>query len=242
MTLALNFRNRVRFATETTGIGPIAAGLPTLYFQPLSAVSDGLTIPYTIIDNLIPGQWEAGHGVVGGSGTTLTRAPVSSSNPGNAAVFLSGDSTVFLDLLAADVLAAPNNLAELPSPAAARANLLAGYVSAVPAGKTLSAADSGTVQSDAGASAKTTFALPAWSQSLVFPFLCETTHGIHITLKGTDTLTNGGDASTAGGSMTSGSDTSGTGTLAGFTCTVIAGAVSGKWYFLPGALGLWTAA
>lgn len=93
--------DRVSFATATTGTGTITAGAATSGLQTMAAaaalIPDGSTVPYTIEDGT---AWETGWGVVGSSGTTLTRA-LSASSTGSL-LNLSGAAKCFLTPIAAD--------------------------------------------------------------------------------------------------------------------------------------------
>jgi hypothetical protein len=102
-----SFVDLVQFATPTTGTGTLTVGAAlTGKRTPLqAAVADGTEVSYSILDGL---AYEYGRGVVGGSGTTLTRGPLGSSSS-NAAIALSGTAKVAFVLLAED-------LADLSSP------------------------------------------------------------------------------------------------------------------------------
>lgn len=89
--------NRVKFTTSTTGTGSITGFVVASgeWFRlPTSAagVVDGIAYSYAIIDGT---AGEVGRGVFSGSGTTMTRTVVESSNSNNA-ISLSGAATVFI--------------------------------------------------------------------------------------------------------------------------------------------------
>lgn len=96
------FYDRVSFTTATTGTGPITAGAATAGYSGLNTADDGVPPPdgtevdYSIKDGV---NWETGKGIVGASGTTLTRI-VSRSTNSNTAINLSGTATVFLTVIA----------------------------------------------------------------------------------------------------------------------------------------------
>jgi hypothetical protein len=95
------FVNLVQFSTPTTGTGPLTVGaaLPAKRTPAQSGLADGVEISYSIIDGL---NFEFGRGIIGGSGTTLTRAPMGSSS-GGAAIALSGNAKVAFVLLAEEI-------------------------------------------------------------------------------------------------------------------------------------------
>jgi hypothetical protein len=96
------FVNLVQFITPTTGTGgplTVGAALPAKRTPAQSAIADGTEVSYSIIDGL---NYEYGRGVVGASGTTLTRVPIGSSS-GGAAIALSGNAKVAFVLLAEDI-------------------------------------------------------------------------------------------------------------------------------------------
>jgi hypothetical protein len=95
-------KDRVKDTTTTTGTGTITlAGSPPTTFQAFSAVGNGNTCPYTIVDNAT-GAWESGIGTYTSSGTTLSRDTVlASSNAGSLVNFAAGSKDVFISLPAA---------------------------------------------------------------------------------------------------------------------------------------------
>lgn len=115
-------------------------------------------------------------------------------------------------------------------------------ISVQPGGGNIVPSQAGVIFSNKGAIALTQFFLPTWAEAFSISFLVENANGIQIVARGTDTINNSGDVSTAGGSITSGTNSSGAGSLIGFSVTIIGGAVVGSWYVFPAALGLWTKA
>lgn len=92
--------NLARVSTATTGTGPITLGAAVaghLTFAQ-AGVSDGETVTYAIADGT---NSEIGRGVIGGSGGTLTRGPLASTNAG-AAISLSGSAEVAITAAAQD--------------------------------------------------------------------------------------------------------------------------------------------
>lgn len=94
--MALQFLDRVWFNTATTGTGTVVIGSAlTAYQLPAAAgATNGSTLPYVITDG---SNWEIGVGTYSSTGPTLTRGPTQSTNSG-AAINLSGNATVFIDL------------------------------------------------------------------------------------------------------------------------------------------------
>jgi len=88
--------NRAKEDTATTGTGTITfAGAVTAFQTWLAAGAvDGITYPYLIEDG---NDWELGPGVIGATGTTITRCPAASpyfmSSTGSA-LSLSGTATI----------------------------------------------------------------------------------------------------------------------------------------------------
>jgi hypothetical protein len=97
---AVQYFNRVKFTTATTGTGTITVGSAVANFRtPADAsIPDGTTVSYMIEEGA---AWETGHGVTGSSGTTLTRGVLQSS-ASNALITLAGAATVRLTYLAED--------------------------------------------------------------------------------------------------------------------------------------------
>jgi hypothetical protein len=89
--------DRVKVVTATTGTGNITLGAAVNGFQTWAAAgaADGDNIAYVIEDGY---AWEIGWGVLGGTGTVLTRNVISSSNAG-AALNLSGNAIIYSALI-----------------------------------------------------------------------------------------------------------------------------------------------
>lgn len=98
----MNFYNRVKFTTSTTGTGALTVGTASTGFRtPAQAsIPDGTTLAYVIEDS--GNAWETGYGVYTVSSTSLTRNVRQSSN-GDSAINLSGSAIVRITLLAEDV-------------------------------------------------------------------------------------------------------------------------------------------
>lgn len=97
----MNFADRVKDFTSTTGTGPItlAGGTPAGY-QGLSALGGvGTTFLYGIVGG---SEWEVGVGVITGA-NTFSRAPESSSNGGELVNFSAGTKDFFCTLSAAQI-------------------------------------------------------------------------------------------------------------------------------------------
>lgn len=97
----MQFYNRVKFATATTGTGTITAGSAESGFRTMAGadIADGTIIAYVIEDG---SDWETGYGTVGGSSTTLSRVARQSSNS-DALIDLSGSAVVRITPLAEDI-------------------------------------------------------------------------------------------------------------------------------------------
>jgi len=86
--------NRAKMTTSTTGTSTLTLTGASDGYQTFSAagLSDGDAVSYALEDG---SNWELGRGVVGSSGTTLTRGVLESSNSGSA-ISLSGGAEVFV--------------------------------------------------------------------------------------------------------------------------------------------------
>ena len=96
--------NLVRVTSATSGTGTITLGSAVAGFlTPVQAgATDGLTYTYaieadyvTVGDDLVPTSREVGTGTLGGTGTTLTRSVINSTNS-NALLNLTGDEQVII--------------------------------------------------------------------------------------------------------------------------------------------------
>lgn len=88
------FINRAKQETATTGTGPITLGTAPSGFQTFADAGavDGTALPYVIEDQ---GAWEIGLATPSASATVLARTVIETSNPGNAALNLSGNAVVY---------------------------------------------------------------------------------------------------------------------------------------------------
>ena len=87
--MALVVKDRVKETSTTSGTGTLTLAGAASGFQAFSAVGDGNTTYYAIIDGT---DWEVGLGTYTSSGTTLARTTVLASTNSNNAVNLSSDS------------------------------------------------------------------------------------------------------------------------------------------------------
>lgn len=94
--------NRVKFTTSTTGTGNISgfvvASGEWFRLPAPGGVLDGIAYSYAILDGV---AGEVGRGVFSGSGTTMTRTALESSNSNNP-INLTGTATVFITDLDVD--------------------------------------------------------------------------------------------------------------------------------------------
>ena len=87
--MALVLKDRVKETSTTAGTGTITLDGAVTGFQSFSAVGNGNSTYYAIVDNAT-GAWEVGIGTYTSSGTTLSRTTVlSSSNSGSLVSFTS---------------------------------------------------------------------------------------------------------------------------------------------------------
>lgn len=94
--MALVLKDRVKETSTTAGTGTITLDGAVTGFQSFSAVGNGNTTYYAIVDNAT-GAWEVGVGTYTASGTTLSRTTVlSSSNAGSLVSFTSNPKDVFV--------------------------------------------------------------------------------------------------------------------------------------------------
>ena len=94
--MALVLKDRVKETTTSTGTGTITLAGAVSGFQSFSAIGDGNTTYYAIVD-AATGDWEVGVGTYTASGTTLSRTTVlSSSNAGSPVNFGAGTKDVFV--------------------------------------------------------------------------------------------------------------------------------------------------
>jgi len=94
--MALVLRDRVKETAAAPGTGTITLNGAAAGFQSFSAVGNGNTTYFAIVDSA-SGAWEVNYGTYTASGTTLTRnaTPLSSSN-GGALVNFTGTVDVFV--------------------------------------------------------------------------------------------------------------------------------------------------
>ena len=94
--MALVLKDRVKETSTTAGTGTITLDGAVTGFQSFSAVGNGNSTYYAIVDNAT-GAWEVGIGTYTSSGTTLSRTTVlSSSNSGSLVSFTSNPKDVFV--------------------------------------------------------------------------------------------------------------------------------------------------
>ena len=143
------FSDRVKTTTTTTGTGTVTLSLtPATGFDSFAG-ADGQTVSYVIESSDLT-VWEVGRGVVGGSGTTLTRATIFQSSNADAAVNLSaGTYSVYLTVSA-------SSLAELKDRAnhtgAQSIATVTGLQAALDGKQPIGSGNSATVACDFGAS------------------------------------------------------------------------------------------
>jgi hypothetical protein len=94
--MALVLKDRVKETSTTAGTGTLTLAGAVTGFQSFSAVGNGNTTYYAIVDNAT-GAWEVGIGTYTSSGTTLSRDTVlSSSNGGSLVSFAANPKDVFV--------------------------------------------------------------------------------------------------------------------------------------------------
>jgi hypothetical protein len=94
--MALVLKDRVKETSTTAGTGTLTLAGAVAGFQAFSAVGNGNTTYYAIVD-AATGDWEVGLGTYTSSGTTLSRTTVlSSSNSGSLVPFASNAKDVFV--------------------------------------------------------------------------------------------------------------------------------------------------
>lgn len=138
--MALVLKDRVKETSTTAGTGTLTLAGAVSGFQAFSAVGNGNTTYYAIVD-AATGDWEVGLGTYTSSGTTLSRDTVlSSSNSGSLVPFAGNSKDVFVTypseksvyLNASDVVAQQSFGAITATSAA----LTTGTVSTTPAAST----------------------------------------------------------------------------------------------------------
>ena len=94
--MALVLKDRVKETSTTAGTGTLTLAGAVAGFQAFSAVGNGNTTYYAIVD-AATGDWEVGLGTYTSSGTTLSRDTVlSSSNGGSLVTFAANAKDVFV--------------------------------------------------------------------------------------------------------------------------------------------------
>ena len=94
--MALVLKDRVKETSTTAGTGTLTLAGAVTGFQAFSAVGNGNTTYYAIVD-AATGDWEVGLGTYTSSGTTLSRDTVlSSSNGGSLVTFAGNPKDVFV--------------------------------------------------------------------------------------------------------------------------------------------------
>jgi len=94
--MALVLKDRVKETSTTAGTGTLTLDGAVTGFQSFSAIGNGNTTYYAIVDNAT-GAWEVGIGTYTSSGTTLSRTTVlSSSNGGSLVSFAANPKDVFV--------------------------------------------------------------------------------------------------------------------------------------------------
>jgi hypothetical protein len=157
----VQFVNRAKVATATTGTGTLTLGAAQAGYQTFAdaGVVDGDVVRYTIEDGA---NWEIGLGTYTASGTTLSRTAIESSNS-DSALNLSGDAVVFVTAAGADIQQPPSEGAFVDGDKTKLDGIAAGAQVNVATNLTYTtAASTGTVNSSTGTNAT----LPAATTSL----------------------------------------------------------------------------
>ena len=94
--MALVLKDRVKQTASNPGTGTITLGTTPTGFQAFSAIGNGNTTYFAIVDP-VSGDWEVNYGTYTSSGTTLSRnaTPLSSSNGGALVNFTGTTLDVF---------------------------------------------------------------------------------------------------------------------------------------------------
>lgn len=118
-------KDRIQVTTTTTGIGTYTVGTtPATGCRAFTAIADGLTVTYCA-ESADRTVWEVNEGVLGGTGTTLTRGTLIASSTGSAINWTAGTRNIYCCPSAERVgdVRAANNLSDLASVSTARTNL-----------------------------------------------------------------------------------------------------------------------
>ena len=120
-------KDRVKESSTTTGTGTFTLGGATTGFQSFSAIGDGNSTYYSIV-NASAGEWEVGIGTYTASGTTLSRDTVlESSNSGSAVDFGAGSKDVFVTYPAERAVTGSEGYVENSATVTQSSSLKAGY-------------------------------------------------------------------------------------------------------------------
>ena len=120
-------KDRVKESSTTTGTGTFTLGGATTGFQSFSAIGDGNSTYYSIV-NASAGEWEVGIGTYTASGTTLSLDTVlESSNSGSAVDFGAGNKDVFVTYPAERAVTGSEGYVENSATVTQSSSLKAGY-------------------------------------------------------------------------------------------------------------------